>query len=134
MEDAEQDYEEDRNTPDFVSEDSVRFVRLGHLELFFAFVRERGSKMLGNVLVSRVRNERLEVGPENVVGERLFELVHHTDGFFVHFHFDFVALDEFYRVEKRIFDLNDMQQLSVQRQKNSAKRACNTLLATMKQT
>ena len=37
-------------------------------------------------------------------------------------------------VEKWIFDLNDMQQLSVQRQKNSAKRACNTLLVTMKQT
>ena len=36
--------------------------------------------------------------------------------------------------EKWIFDLNDMQQLSVQRQKNSAKRACNTLLVTMKQT
>lgn len=37
-------------------------------------------------------------------------------------------------VEKWIFDLNDMQQLLVQRQKNSAKRACNTLLVTMKQT
>lgn len=35
---------------------------------------------------------------------------------------------------KAIFcNLNDVQELSVQRQKNSAKRACNTLLVTMKQ-
>lgn len=36
--------------------------------------------------------------------------------------------------EKAFFcNLNDVQELSVQRQKNSAKRACNTLLVTMKQ-
>lgn len=35
---------------------------------------------------------------------------------------------------KAVFcNLNDVQELSVQRQKNSAKRACNTLLVTMKQ-
>lgn len=35
--------------------------------------------------------------------------------------------------ESGFCNLNDAQELSVQRQKNSAKRACNTLLVTMKQ-
>ena len=57
----------------------------------------------GDVLVPRVRHDRLEVGPEHVVLEGRLELVHHSDEFGVHFGLDLVHFGELHGVEEGRF-------------------------------
>ena len=83
----------------------IRFVGLAHLELIVVLALHNRREVFGNVFVSCVGDQRFEVGAKRIVGERLFELVDHMHGFFVHTHFYLVALDEFDRVEKRVLDV-----------------------------
>ena len=102
MEYKEQNNEENRNTPNLVSEDLIRFIRLRHFELVFVFVGYDGREILRYVFISCVRDQSLEIRAEHFVVEGFLERFDHSDGIFVHFYFDFVALHEFYRVEQRV--------------------------------
>ncbi len=105
MEDREQDDDKDRDTPDAVREDLIRLVAFGEFLPFLGVLvmicrREIG----GDILVSRIRDDRLEVGPEGIVLEGRLELLHHFDELGVHFGLDLVHFGELDGVKERRFD------------------------------
>ena len=104
MEDKEQNYKENGDTPNLVGQHLVHFVGLGHLGTVIVFALDHYREVLVDKLVTAVGNQRFVVGTEHFVTVTGLEIVNHAKRFFVHGNFDFVAFHKFDCMEQRIFN------------------------------
>ena len=95
MEDREQDDDKDRDAPDTVREDLIRLVAFGEFLPLLCVLVVIGWRKIGrDILVSRIRDDCLKVGPEGVVLEGRLELIHHPDELGMHLCLDLVHFRE----------------------------------------
>ena len=100
MEYQKQYYKEDGDTPYLMSKDFIRLVRTRKFFLLPLFaLRKDGRIMLGYIFISAVRDKRLEVAAESVVGESFFEFFDHRRRLRMRFYFQLVKFHKFNRVE-----------------------------------
>ena len=105
MEYQKQYYKEDGDTPYLMSKDFIRLVRTRKFFLLPLFaLRKDGRIMLGYIFISAVRDKRLEVAAESVVGESLFEFFDHSRRLRMRFYFQLVKFHKFNRVEQSVVD------------------------------